>query len=67
MTRRTIGAFHATRTLAVLADRLRSRREPDHDWLVHGVKVLTKRSRTKGQGSEARSFLTPHPPPVLIV
>jgi hypothetical protein len=45
--------------LFVQADRLRSCREPDHDWLVHGAKVLTKRCRTKGQGNEARSFVTP--------
>src|SRR5450631_1349106 len=52
--------------LFVQADRLRSCREPDHDWLVHGAKVLTKRCRTKGQGNEAR-LLSHHAPAVLTL
>jgi hypothetical protein len=55
MARRMIGAFQATRTRAVQADRFRCSTKPDHDRLVHGE----GRYQAKGEprvGGEARFF-----------
>jgi hypothetical protein len=55
MARRMIGAFQATRSRAVQADRFRCSTKPDHDRLVHGE----GRYQAKGEprvGGEARFF-----------
>jgi hypothetical protein len=63
MPRRMIGAFQATRTRAVQADRFCCPMTGS----CTGAKVLTKRRRINGRGKEARSCVTPYAPAVLTL